>query len=164
MVWSFGLKFDQPVRKRSTVRKSLWKSFSMIEHPEIEKTSISKAGSIELTEVEETDLIPISKTDAEDRLVRILIQEPSVNVSESDIQKNCYSYMESSKKICHGGEVVNGRARIVENMLAPVDLRINGKRIKKGSWTMALRIYDDELLKDLETGQFKVAGRSIREI
>lgn len=167
MIWSFSFVHDCPVRKRSVVRKSSpWKSFTLVPQEELERTEISKAGSIELDEIEEGNLIPISKADEQDNLVRLLIQEPSVNISEKDIEKACYDWMENSRRFDYAGGMVNGKARLVECMLAPVDLRINGgKKILKGSWTMTIRIIDDELLEELETkGEIKIAGKRAREI
>ncbi|MBA7495568.1 hypothetical protein ES702_06155 [subsurface metagenome] len=165
MALSFNFKLDRKVRKRSTVRKSNpWKSFTLVPHEEVEKVEIEKAGSIELSEVEVEDLIPISKDDADENLVRILIQQPSDNVSAGDIEKECYSYMESEKRIDYADEAVNGKARIVENMLCRADITVNGRKIKSGSWCMALRITDPELLEDLKAGKFQVAGKEAIEI
>jgi len=147
MTWSFSLR---PV--------SVWKEDR---DPE-ERSEIKK--SLEISEIEETDLIPISKQDAEDKLIRILILAPSADVSESDIEKECYSWMEHSQQIHNEGELVNGEIKIVENMLCRADIVINGKRIKRGSWCMALRIYDPELMEDFQEGALTVSGRSIQEI
>ena len=165
---SFNFKLDRPVKKRSIVRnENPWKSFTLgttIENEELEKTSISKAGAIELSEVEEENLIPIDKVDEEHRLVRLLIQEPDSETSEKDIEKNCYDWMENSRRFEYAGGMINGRAKLVECMLAPVDFRSNGKKIKKSSWTMVIRINDDEILEELRSGVFKIAGKNVQEI
>ena len=154
MSWSFSLR-----------PTSIWKENST--DPE-EKTGISKAGSqdlrIDLAEVEEENLIPISKSDEEHRHVRLLIQEPDSETSEDEVRKDCYSWMESSKKIRNAGQIVNGKIKIIESMLAPVDIRVNGRKIKKGSWTMLLQVNDDKLLEDLRAGIFTVDGKNVKEI
>ncbi len=148
MSWSFSLK-----------PTSIWKEDSA--DPE-ERSEIKK--SLELSEIEESNIIPISKQDADDNLLRILIQEPSADVSESEIEKECYDWMEHSQEIQNEGQLVNGKIKIVENMLCRAAIIINGKKIKKGSWICALRINDDELLEDFERGEFKISGRSLQEI
>jgi len=161
--WSFSFKFDRPVRKRSTIKKkSPWK-FTMIPHDEeLEQTSISK--SLELSEVEETNLIPVDKLDKEHRYIRLLIQQPDSETSEDDIRKDCYDWIENYQEIHMEGQLVNGKIKVIETMLAPKDLRINGKWIRKGSWTMTLLVKDDALLEGFRRGVFTVAGKSIQEI
>lgn len=155
MTWSFSLK---PV--------CVWKEDS-IRDPE-EKTGISKAGSqdlrIDLTEIEEENLIPISKSDEEHRYIRLLIQQPDSETSEDEIRKDCHDWMEHSQEIHNAGQLVNGKIKVIESMLAPVDIRVNGRKIKKGSWTMLLQVNDDKLLEDLRAGVFTVDGKNVKEI
>ena len=173
MSWSFCLspkELDFPVRKRSIRKKnSPWKSFTLVpHHEEIEETEISKAESqdlrIDLTEVGEENIIPISKSDIEHHHVRLLIQQPDAENSEDDIRKDCYDWIEHSQEIHMEGQLVNGKIKVIETMLAPKDLLINGKRIRKGAWTTTLLVKDDALLEGFRRGVFTVAGRNIQEI
>lgn len=145
-----------------------WKSFTLIPKEELEETEIEKAESqdlrIDLTEIEEENLIPISKSDEEHRHVRLLIQEPDSETSEGDIRKDCYDWMEHSQEIHNEGQLVNGKIKVIESMLSPADLVVNGRKIRKGSWTMLLQVNDDKLLEDLKTGVFTVDGKNVKEI
>lgn len=151
MSWSFTLK---PV--------SIWKEDS-IRDPE-EKTEISKAGSIELTQITKENLIPVSLDDEERHYIRLLIQQSDSETSEDEIRKDCYSWMEHSQEIHNAGQLVNGKIKIIESMLSPADIRVNGRKIKKGSWTMILQVNDDKLLEDLKAGVFTVDGKNVKEI
>lgn len=150
MSWSFTLKPVCSLKKYST-------------DPE-EKAEISKAGSIDLTEIEEENLIPISKSDEEHRHIRLLIQQPDSETSEGEVRKDCYSWMEHSQEIHNAGQLVNGKIKIIESMLAPTDIRVNGRKIKKGSWMMLLQVNDSKLLEDLRAGIFTMDGKNIKEI
>jgi len=141
MTWSFTLKPTFPVQKSHD--------------EEVRICSIAKSLCVE---VEEMIFCPISKEDEEERIVRALILQPSDEMSEEDVKAESYHWMESSKK----GRV-NG-VRVLETMIAPVDMRINKKNVRAGSWMMTLKILDDEIWKDFERGEFRIAGESIEEI
>ena len=142
MTWSFSLK---PV--------SVWKEDSAHD-PEGRISSIAKSINIE---VEELIFCPIVKEDEERRFVRAIVLAPNDEMSETDVKAESYRYMESPRR-------GNGSVRVIESMIAPVDMRINEKNVKRGSWMMTLKILDDEIWKDFERGEFIISGRSLQEI
>jgi len=56
-------------------------------------------------------------------------------------------------------EIVNHKIEIYESYIAPVNLTINGKQIKKGTWLLMLHILDAAMWKDIKAK--KLTGLSI---
>lgn len=139
MSWSFTLRPEFPVQK-SYNRRGL--------------SSIAKSIHVE---VDELIFCPISKEDEERRYVRAVILQPNDEMSEEDIRAESYHWMESPRR-------GNGSVCIIESMIAPLDMLINKKNVKRGSWIMTLKIVDDEIWKDFQRGEFKISGRSVQEI
>ena len=139
MSWSFTLKPEFPVQKSYNPGR---------------RSSIAKSIHVE---VEELIFCPISKEDELERIVRTVILEPNDEMSEDDVRAESYHYMESPRR-------GNGSVRVIESMIAPLDMRINEKNVKRGSWMMTLKILDNEIWKDFQIGEFKISGRSIQEI
>lgn len=115
--------------------------------------------------------IPIFKAD-EERLVygEVLIPE------EVDAQKEIYSE-EEVRQAAHGfmenfqnlgvmhKELANGRLKILESFIAPVEMEIAGKKIKKGTWLLAVRVISDKLWKQVKDGKwtgFSIGGSAVR--
>lgn len=140
MSWSFTLAADFPVQKS------------------YEERSISTIAKSLNVEIEEISFLPISKEEEEGRMIKAVILEPNGDMSKDEVRAECYYWMENSKK---SGE--NG-VRVLETMITPVNMRINEKNVKAGSWLMTLKILDDEIWKDFERGEFKISGRSLQEL
>lgn len=52
---------------------------------------------------------------------------------------------------------------VVETYMAPVDFELNGRMITKGTWVMAMKVFDDEVWALVKTGKitgFSIGGRS----
>lgn len=141
MSWSFTLEADFPVQKS---------------YEEGRISSIAKSINVE---IESLEFCPISKSDEEGRIVRAVILSPDDETSEDDVRAACYSYMESKNR----GQI-NGEIKILENMLTPADMKINGQELKKSTWIMTLKILDDEMWQAFQTGFFRIAGESVEEI
>ena len=139
MSWSFTLRPTFPLQKS---------------HDEGRICSIAKSINVE---IESLEFCPISKSDEERRFVRAVILAPDDEMSEADVRGEAYRYMESPRR-------GNGSVRVIENMIVPVDMKVNKKSVKRGSWMMTLKILDDEIWKDFERGEFKISGRSLQEI
>lgn len=143
MSWSFTLEADFPVQKS---------------YEEGRICSIAKALHVK---IESLEFCPISKSDEEERIVRAVILAPDDEMSEGQVRAACYSYMEN--KVNKIKERNNG-VRVLENMLTPAPMKINGQELKKSTWIMTLKILDDEIWKDFQSGAFRIAGESIEEI
>ncbi len=116
----------------------------------------------------------IRKT-AEERYVLGVVLEP-LGAHEPDAQNDCYSsdeikaacfkYMEGFQNVGHmHGTLVNGRVRLVENYLAPVDFELGGQTVRKGTWLQGLKVYDDGLWKDIREDRLtglSIGGSAVR--
>ena len=57
-------------------------------------------------------------------------------------------------------------AKVVESYIAPTDLEIGGQKVKKGSWIIAVKIFDKELWEKIKKGYytgFSIGGYATRE-
>ena len=55
--------------------------------------------------------------------------------------------------------------RILESFLAPVDFEIKGRKIKKGTWLLAVRVLNDAVWKAIKSGGFtgfSIGGSAVR--
>jgi len=59
-------------------------------------------------------------------------------------------------------EILGEQVKILESYLAPADFEVDGTRIKKGTWLLAVRIVDDELWRQIKAGD--LTGFSIGAI
>jgi hypothetical protein len=115
----------------------------------------------------------IKNTDPNDeRYVLGIVLEPETVDAQGDI----YS-AEEIRRAAHkfmqefGGLGVmhrfraNDQVKILESFLAPTDLTIDGARIKKGTWLLAVRVLSDELWKQVKNGTysgFSIGGSARR--
>ncbi len=54
---------------------------------------------------------------------------------------------------------------MVESFLAPVEFEEGGQTIRKGSWVLAVKVFDDELWESVKSGErtaFSIAGTAER--
>ncbi|MFB0556081.1 MAG: XkdF-like putative serine protease domain-containing protein [Phycisphaerae bacterium] len=105
--------------------------------------------------------------ESDEHIVCGIVYEPNTLDSEGDkataeeIKKAAYEFMESGQvfKINHTGNPA--KIKILESYLAPVDLTIENKSVKKGSWVLTVRIGDDEIWRQVKVGElsgFSMAG------
>jgi len=145
--WSFSLR---PV---STVEKST--------HRTERRSPISKA--LHLTEIKNVDFCPVSKADEWRRIVRAIILKPGQKYSREEIRLACYNWMENIQK--YNGRI-NGAVKILENMIVPVDMKINDSQevFKAGTWIIVLKILSKSLWREFQSGAFHIAGENVQEI
>lgn len=136
----------------------------------IEKVEIqSRDSSKELGEKKferEVPVIPVlEKAKQDEQIVYGIVYEPDTEDSQGDeasaeeIRKAAYQFMEECQtfKVMHKGR--NVKVRILENYIAPVDFKIEGQSVKKGSWVLVTRILDKKLWKAIKKG--KLTGWSM---
>lgn len=114
----------------------------------------------------EMSIIPLLKKDKkEERIVYGIVYEPDEEDTQGDIanaeeiRKAAYQFMEEVQtfKVMHKGS--NVRVRVLENYIAPVDFKIEGKSVKEGSWVLVTRILDPKIWKAIKKG--KLTGYSM---
>jgi cation transport regulator ChaB len=101
----------------------------------------------------------ISK-DAKRQVAVGVVYEPGVVDTQGDwataeeIEKACHAYMETYRKT---GLRHDGKARddiiILENYIAPQDMRIGEQDVLKGAWVMGVKVKDAETWKQVESGE-----------
>ncbi len=144
--------------------------------PSSTKEIIERAGTktvkdekvLELFDKAVTEKLPIFKRaeDDEERFVLGIVLKPEVPDSQKEIysadeiRKTAHGFMEFHANMGRQHTAnVNGRIKILESYLALADFEINGRKIKKGTWLLGMRIVDDGIWKDIKSG--KLTGLSI---
>lgn len=86
--------------------------------------------------------------------------------SAKEIEKAAHAYMIDFRNIgLQHKAFVNDRVKLVESYLAPVDFELNGSTIKRGTWLIAVKVLDDELWRQMQSGElsgFSIAGFATR--
>jgi hypothetical protein len=103
--------------------------------------------------------IPLCKINDEQRLVGGIVYEPDItdaqgdSASEEEIGKAAHRFMLDSETlgIMHKQEA-GSKARIVESYLAPASFKFGNQIIRKGTWIMVVKIFDDELWGMIKSG------------
>lgn len=95
----------------------------------------------------------------EERFILGVVLEPDTVDSQGDtisaeqIRLACHRYMENHANVGLQHQVfVNGKVKILENYLAPVDFTIGDQLIKAGTWLMAFRVLDDSIWAAVKEG------------
>ena len=109
------------------------------------------------------ELVPIEKGD--EQIVYGIVYEPDTVDAQGDeanaeeIKKAAYLFMENVQqfKVMHKGKKVN--IKILENYIAPIDFKIEKRKVKKGSWVLVTRVLDKAVWKDIKAG--KLTGYSM---
>ena len=113
----------------------------------------------------------ISKVDDEKRVVYGIVLEPDVEdaqgdiISASEIEKTAHRFMKESRIIGEQHQRAV-QAEVVESYISPDNLVINRKKVKSGSWVMAVKVHDDKLWKGVKDGLytgFSVGGYGLRK-
>jgi len=51
-------------------------------------------------------------------------------------------------------ELTNEDVSIVENYIAPCDYMMGNQLVKKGSWVLCIKIFNDNIWKDIKDGKY----------
>jgi hypothetical protein len=127
--------------------------------------------STELTatgEIIKAQMIPFEFTcilikDEAKRLVYGVVYEPwdgnnldahGDYATADEIEKTAHNYLPkySEVSLMHKKRI-NSQAEVVESFIAPIDYRINGELIKKGSWVMVTHVLDEKIWKSIVDGE-----------
>jgi hypothetical protein len=118
--------------------------------------------------------IKIAKADGapDEQYVLGIVLEPDVVDSQSDtynseeVRRASEKFMEMHRNMGLMHKMhVNDKVQILENYLAPVDMQIGDKVVKKGTWMMGVRVKCPELwqlVKDGALTGYSIGGTSIR--
>ncbi len=114
-----------------------------------------------------------AKKDSEERTIFGIVLEPDERdsqddtISKEEIKNAAHKFMEDFGNLgLQHQEIVNGRLKLLETFLAPVDFKAeNGELVKAGTWLMKERVVDDEMWAAVKSGKltgFSIGGSAIR--
>jgi len=137
---------------------------------ELFKRTLSSHQNKEVEEISR-DLVVIKGDDDEERIVYGIVYSPDEVDSQGDfasaedIRKAAHFYMANAQtvKVNHSGSRI--AADLLESYIAPMDLAIEGRAVKKGTWLLAMRINDPGVWKAVKEGEltgFSMAGIATR--
>jgi hypothetical protein len=115
--------------------------------------------------------IPVLKTGEERYVLGIVLEPETVDAqkdiySAAEIREAAHRFMEEYRNVgLMHRELVNGRVKILESYLAPANFDLDGTRIKKGTWLLAVRVLDDELWRQVKAGEiggFSIGGSAVK--
>jgi len=112
--------------------------------------------------------VPIFKSNEEEKLVTGIVLEPETIdgqgeiISASEIRKTCFKFMQDFATLGLMHSMFPSSLKIIENYIAPVNFKIDGKEVKKGSWLITTKVLDDQIWKAVKSGELK--GYSIQGI
>lgn len=96
---------------------------------------------------------------AEERFVLGVVLEPDEVDSQGDtldaetIRQAAHGYMQDYGNVgLQHQTFVNGKIKILESYIAPVDFEVGGQIVKAGTWLMAFRVLDDAIWKAVKEG------------
>ncbi len=76
-------------------------------------------------------------------------------ISAETIRKAAHGFMAHYQNMgLQHKMLANDKVQLLESYIAPVDMEVNGDRIKAGSWVMATKYNDDELWAAVKAGGF----------
>lgn len=116
--------------------------------------------------------VPILKTDEERFVLGIVLEPETVDAqkdiySASEVRDAAHKFMADFQNLgLMHREIVTGRVKILESYVAPAEFALDGTAVKKGTWLLAVRVTDDALWKEIQTGGltgFSIGGNAVRE-
>lgn len=116
-------------------------------------------------------IVELKKFDNEKRLVYGVVYEP--NVVDADgheatpdvIEETAHGYLEdfSDINLMHERPLFD-KVKVVESYIAPTDFNFDNQFIKKGSWVLVVKVYDDNIWEAVKGGvlnAFSLEGKGI---
>lgn len=102
---------------------------------------------------------PILKADEEKRLVYGIVLEPDFKDAQGDVITSPEIEKAAHKFIMEGREIgdrhtYQADAKVAESYIAPVDFRMGGQDVKKGTWIIAVKVYDDAIWQKIKAGEY----------
>jgi hypothetical protein len=76
--------------------------------------------------------------------------------SEEEIREAAWQFLAEYRQIgeMHERTVGKDQIEVVESYVAPVDMAIDGERIRKGTWMLGARVKDGELWRKIKRGEY----------
>lgn len=107
----------------------------------------------------QVSLCPVRRAEAEQRIVFGIVYEPNVPdaygtwASAEEIAKWAHLWLARFQNNTDGHtRFVNDKVEIYESYIAPVDFKIGGRSITKGTWLLMMHVRDDEMWDSIKRG------------
>lgn len=146
-------------------------SFKVQKHDEIEwLDEVSPRGDALVADALQKR-IPLLKTSEERYVLGIVLEPENVDAqkdiySGAEVRDAAHHFMEEYRNLgLMHREILGEQVKILESYLAPADFEVDGTRIKKGTWLLAVRVVDDELWRQIKAGDltgFSIGGSALR--
>ncbi len=114
-----------------------------------------------------------AKADAEEeRTVFGVVLEPEVVdaqgdiYSEEEVRNTAWKFMERYQQFGLMHVTIEPMILPLESYCAPVDMDINGRKVRKGTWLLRVRVLDDTMWEAVKAGAltgFSIGGSAIRK-
>jgi DNA adenine methylase len=86
--------------------------------------------------------------------------------SAAEVRDAAHRFMEEYRNLgLMHREILGEQVKILESYLAPAEFEADGTRIKKGTWLLAVRVTDDDLWRQIKSGEltgFSIGGTALR--
>lgn len=139
-------------------------SFETGDQQSLTKSVVSKRHHVQLLKAE-------GEEDEDEHTVFGIVLEPEVVdsqgdiYSEEEIRQTAYRFLERYQTFGLQHQEMVPEILPLESYLAPVDMVINGHKIKKGTWLLRIRVLDADIWADVKSGKltgFSIGGSAIR--
>jgi len=151
-------------RIRSGPMKGLWILFK--ERPDINIWTLSKTE--EGPGLNKNFYVPIVKVAPEKHLVYGEVLVPETEDAQGDvisadvIEDAAHDFLVNSRRIDVQHAFLSSRCFPVESFIAPTSFHLGDHLVKKGTWVLVTKIFDEEIWKKVKNGELR--GYSIRGI
>jgi len=113
----------------------------------------------QLDERHEVRLLPVDKKAADQQIVFGVVLEPGTVDAHGDtiraevIEVAAHNWLAKfqNRGLMHRS-LVNDQVQIFESYIAPVDLKIGGQKVKKGTWLLMYKVLDAKLWEKIRKG------------
>lgn len=115
--------------------------------------------------------IPLLKTTEERYVLGVVLEPERVDAqqdiySAAEVREAAHRFMEEYRNLgLMHREILGEQVKILESYLAPAEFEVDGTRIKRGTWLLAVRVTDDDLWRQIKSSEltgFSIGGSAVR--
>ncbi len=146
-------------------------SFKVQKHDDIEWLDDVPVSGDALVAAALQKRIPLLKTSEERYVLGVVLEPENVDAqkdiySGAEVRDAAHHFMEEYRNLgLMHREILGEQVKILESYLAPAEFEVDGTRVRKGTWLLAVRVVDDELWRQIKAGDltgFSIGGSALR--
>lgn len=119
-----------------------------------------------------TFYVPFLKAEKEEQIVTGIVLQPDIVDAHGDFMKEdvvkaaAYKFLSNINKTTKLGlqhKNFKKKFELLESYIAPQNLKINGKEIKKGTWIITVKVLDKTIWNKVKNGEitgFSIGGKA----